>query len=150
MSNSIEPVLEVLELIFPPAGKDGADDEIKPKNWIPVAIRLCWLAAMKTCELSRNDQSRDLTVGIVEEKSGTETNGGEVHGSEHDAVKTMPQKNVEKGTLEIKEYGDAEWALESNRLRLHRASVKSLGRMKSTISELPWTEGKAWPKVSPC
>ena len=92
MSNAIEPVLEVLELVFSPAGKDGADDEIKPKNWIPVAIRLCWFAAMKACEFSRNDQSRDLTVGIVEEESGTETNGGEVHWSEHNAVETIVQK----------------------------------------------------------
>lgn len=98
MSNSIEPVLEVLELIFPPTGKDGADDEIKPKNWIPVAIRLCWFAAMKTCEFSRNDQSCDLMVGIVKEESGTETNGGEVHWSEHDAVKTIVKKSRKKNT----------------------------------------------------
>lgn len=92
ISNSIEPVLEVLELVFTPTGEDGADDEVKPENWIPVAIRLCRFAAMKACELSRNDQSRDLMVGIVEEESGTETNGGEVRWREHDAAKTIVQK----------------------------------------------------------
>ena len=96
MSNSVEPVLEVLELILSSDGKNGADDEIEPEYWIPVAICLCWFAAMKTCESSGNDQCRYLKVGVIEEQGGAQTKGGEVHRSEHDALKFKVPKEVDR------------------------------------------------------
>ena len=78
-------------MVFSPAGEDGANDKIKPEERIPVAIRLCRLATMKTCEFSSRYQMRDLIIGNIGEESGTETNGGDVDLSEHDAVKMIVQ-----------------------------------------------------------
>lgn len=56
-----------------------------------MTIRLCGFAAMETCELSSRDQCRDLTIGVIGKEGSTDTNGGEVAGSEHGVVEMMMQ-----------------------------------------------------------
>ena len=106
-------------MIFPPAGADGADDKIEPKEWVPVAIRLCGFAAMKTCKFARSDPSLDVTMCNIDEEGSTEANGSDIGWSEHAAV----QNNVSgKIKVEVNNRWNAECSLESNRRRLHRAS----------------------------